>query len=219
MRRELMWLWIVLMLAVTPALADDALTIAPVTEVVRPGRAMTIYFDAPYEGDADLFVLDSQGEEISVIVLGLDAQKGTNSVMWNGTRDGVPAKAGDWRLVVSMGDLEAETAVTIGEMAPYLSQVQASSSVLTPEEPVVVSWYAGCAGRLTLGLRTDTAWQQLTSWQVNEGNGSYSWDGAGMTDGDVTLTIQLTDASGESSTEEHIAVALRGFDEETEQTP
>lgn len=194
------------------------LSIAPLTETLRPGKAVLLTFTVPQDGLVDLRVLDAEGAEVSVAVLSLSVTRGENQLWWNGTRDGVPVSPGAYRLVLTQEEQSAETPIIVGELAPYLTGIEPSTTTVTPDTPLQVNFYASCAGRLTTGLRTGNEWRQLASWQIEEGANALLWsDDANAFDGDALFTIMLTDSEGFASNEEQIAIHLSGFvsDDET----
>ncbi len=214
--RKVLLLLLVMWLAIPAGGSADE--IGAVKESIRPGKAALLGFTLDEAGAVDLCLEDEQGNEISVVVLGFDGQKGFNQVYWNGTYGGVPVPAGEYKLVLSgeEGKL-AETAVTVGSVAPYLTAIRAESLEVTPEKALEVSFYAGEDGRITTGVRQGNEWQQVASWAVSAGENSLTWDAKGMVvDGEVAFTMMLTDENGESSTEEHLNVVLSGFAPEEE---
>lgn len=189
----------------------NGLSVAPVREEVRPGKSLLLSFTVPKAGLVDMLVLDAAGQQVSVVVLSLDAKAGENQVWWNGTFGSVPAPMGQYRLVLSQDGQTAETPVTIGKVAPYLSSVTGSTAVVTPETPLTISFYASCDGRLTTGLRTGSEWRQLASWQISEGENSFVWSDVNAFDGDAAYTLMLTDAEGTTSSEVQLPVTISGF--------
>lgn len=213
MRKYLSLLLVLILLLPCLALgeAGAGLSVSALEDVLRPGKAVLITFTVPEAGAVNLRLLDDSGAEVSVAVLNLAAQQGENSVWWNGTYGGVPAPEGSYRLVLEQNGQTAETPVTVGAVAPYLTGIEANSTLVTPEQPLTVSFYASCGGRLTTGLRTGDNWRQLSSWDVEAGKNTLTWEDVSAFDGDVVFTIMLTDSEGYASNEEQLAVTLSGF--------
>lgn len=213
MRKYLSLLLVLILLLPCLALgeAGAGLSVSALEDVLRPGKAVLITFTVPDAGAVNLRLLDDSGAEVSVAVLNLAAQQGENSVWWNGTYGGVPAPEGSYRLVLEQNGQTAETPVTVGALAPYLTGIEANSTLVTPEQPLTVSFYASCGGRLTTGLRTGDNWRQLSSWDVEAGKNTLTWEDVSAFDGDVVFTIMLTDSEGYASNEEQLAVTLSGF--------
>lgn len=213
MRKYLSLLLVLILLLPCLALgeAGAGLSVSALEDVLRPGKAVLITFTVPDAGAVNLRLLDDSGAEVSVAVLNLAAQQGENSVWWNGTYGGVPAPEGSYRLVLEQNGQTAETPVTVGAVAPYLTGIEANSTLVTPEQPLTVSFYASCGGRLTTGLRTGDNWRQLSSWDVEAGKNTLTWEDVSAFDGDVVFTIMLTDSEGYASNEEQLAVTLSGF--------
>lgn len=213
MRKYLSLLLVLILLLPCLALgeAGAGLSVSALEDVLRPGKAVLITFTVPDAGAVNLRLLDDSGAEVSVAVLNLAAQQGENSVWWNGTYGGVPAPEGSYCLVLEQNGQTAETPVTVGALAPYLTGIEANSTLVTPEQPLTVSFYASCGGRLTTGLRTGDNWRQLSSWDVEAGKNTLTWEDVSAFDGDVVFTIMLTDSEGYASNEEQLAVTLSGF--------
>lgn len=213
MRKYLSLLLVLILLLPCLALgeAGAGLSVSALEDVLRPGKAVLITFMVPEAGAVNLRLLDDSGAEVSVAVLNLAAQQGENSVWWNGTYGGIPAPEGSYRLVLEQNGQTAETPVTVGAVAPYLTGIEASGTLVTPEQPLTVSFYASCGGRLTTGLRTGDNWRQLSSWNVEAGKNTLTWEDVSAFDGDVVFTIMLTDSEGYASNEEQLAVTLSGF--------
>lgn len=209
----LLLVWAVMMPCAAMAENEPTLSIAPVGEMVRPGKSVLLSFSVQKAGFVDIRVLDENDAEVSVVVLSMDAQAGENQVWWNGTFASVPAAEGRYRMVLTQNGQSAETPVVIGGVAPYLSGIQASDREVTPDQPVRISFYASCDGRITTGLRAGDQWRQLASWQIAEGENSFTWDDWDVEDGQVAFTLMLTDALGTTSNEEQLLLTLSGFDE------
>ena len=199
------------------ALAEETpLTMNAPGETVRPGRAVMLSFTAPAQGDAALHVADAQGQTVSVVTQSFSAAAGYNALWWNGTYQGVPAPQGEYRLVLTLNGETATAPVTIGPNAPYLAGLDADNTLATPDAPVTVTCYASEAGEITVGLAQGENWAELTRIPVEEGWQTYVWQTElytllGLEDGGASLTFQLTDAGGDESTEEHLALTLSGF--------
>lgn len=216
MRRLLCVLMTLCMLMGSAAWAEAAPTLGvqAVEETIRPGKAVLLTFTVPQDGEVDLCLEDERGNELSVVVLGYEVTAGENQVYWNGTYGGYPAPEGRFVLALTMNGERAAVPVTIGSEAPYMNNIRVTNSVVTPEEPLHISFYAGTAGRIVTGLRLGSEWRQVASWAVNEGENTLTWDAAEMeNDGDVTFTMQLMAEDGSESTEEHLLLLLEGFGE------
>ena len=212
MRKYLMLIPVLMLLLLTAALAEGAqLTLQTPSETVRPGKAVTLTFDAPEAGSAALTVTDEAGQTVSVVMEAYAAVQGRNTLWWNGTYQGVPAPEGTYQLVLALNGETASAPITIGGYAPYLTGIAPSGSTVTPEQPVTVDFYASVDGSLTIGAWVGGAWRSLETVAVQEGLGSIDFDGAGLGDGEVALTLTLSDAAGYPSNEEHINVTLTGF--------
>ena len=220
MRKYLMLIPVLMLLILSAAPAEGAqLTLQTPSETVRPGKAVTLTFDAPEAGSAALTVTDEAGQTVSVVMEAYAAVQGRNTLWWNGTYQGVPAPEGTYQLVLALNGETASAPITIGSYAPYLTGITPSGSTVTPDQPITVDFYASVDGSLTIGAWVGGAWRSLETIAVQEGLGSIDFDGAGLGDGEVALTLTLSDATGYPSNEEHINVTLTGFTPKETPTP
>ena len=126
MRKYLSLLLVLTLLLPTLALGEartDTLSVSPVTDELRPGKAVLLTFTVPRDGLVDLRLLDDADNRVSVVVLDLTVQQGENRVWWNGTYEGVPVAPGRYRLVLYQDGVTAETPVIVGAVAPYLTGI------------------------------------------------------------------------------------------------
>ena len=210
--RKLLSLCLAVLLLFASAWAEETpLAIEPVDGVIHPGKAMVVRFTVPRAGEVSIYLMDDRGAELSVVTPGMEAVAGLNQVWWNGTYGGVPAPRGSARLVLCFDGQTAEAGVTVGDVAPYLTGLQLASGVVTPAQPLTLDYYASCAGRVTIGLARDGQWTQQAAWQVSEGPQTLQWLPEQPQDGEMVFTIQLSDAEGDVSNEEHFAVTFQGF--------
>ena len=93
----------------------DSFGIDAPEEPVRPGTASVIIFRVPKAGACDITLEDEDGKTVSIAYLGYDASAGENAVYRNGTYNGEPAPAGEWRLTLKKDGQTARTAVTIAD--------------------------------------------------------------------------------------------------------
>jgi len=214
--RKITAILLMLLMLLTAAAAESALTLDAPDVVIRPGKAVTISFDAPQAGTAEILLKDLQGQTLSVVVENFAAAEGYNSLWWNGTYQGAPAPAGEHQLVVFLNGESVSAPVTVGQHAPYLTGITLSSDTATPATPVTVDFYASSEGILTVGLLQGEDHLEMVTVPVNEGQQSYVWQTdlytqLGIADGEASLTLMLTDGEDYNSNEEHIALALSGF--------
>lgn len=209
MRKCLILLLVMTLLATCVALAEDVTLIlhAP-TETVRPGKAVTISFDTPEEGPASIYLVDETGAQLSVVMENLPAVKGQNELWWNGTYQGVPAPEGSYFLSLTQGSLTVTAPVNIGSYAPYLTNIKPSADVASASAPLTVEYYASVEGSLTMGVWVEGAWRSLNTTVIPAGPGSVIFDGAGLAEGEVSLTLTLSDTTGFPSNEEHVKVTI-----------
>ncbi|MBR6029385.1 MAG: L,D-transpeptidase family protein [Clostridia bacterium] len=212
MRKILSLLLILTLLPLCTAAEGASLGITPVTEVIRPGRAVLLSFSVPEAGVADLDLVNESGERLSVAVLDLSVRQGLNHVWWNGTYESVPAPEGSWLLRLTQNGLSATVPVTVGPLAPYITAISPLLTTLTPAASMTVSFYASCSGTMTTTLISGGERSLLASWPISAGNNSLTWTGMGQRDGRYQFEMQLTDETGDQSQAETFPVTLSGFD-------
>lgn len=214
--RKITAVLLMILMLLTAAAAESALTLDAPDTVIRPGKAVTISFEAPQAGTAEILLKDMQGQTLSVVVENFAAAQGYNSLWWNGTYQGASAPQGEHQLVVFLNGESVSAPVTVGEHAPYLTGITLSSDTATPAAPVTVDFYASTPGILTVGLLMGEDHLEMVTVPVVEGQQSYVWQTdlytqLGIADGSASLTLMLTDSEDYNSNEEHIALTLSGF--------
>ena len=204
-------LCLTLLAAMLPlSLAEEAgFAIEPVEETVRPGKATLLSFTVPESGMVSLRLADEAGETVSMILEDYQAALGLNQLMWNGTYEGIFAPAGTWRLELSRGEESASVPVTVGQPAPYLTNIM--SSVELGAQAMTVTFYASVDGLLSVGAVVNGAWTLLDSQNITAGENIYVWDMLGANPATTALTLTLNDATGYPSNEEHITVVPEDF--------
>jgi len=217
---------IALMLLMTcvfpPALAaEDTLSFQDIPSLVRPGKTERISFHAPIAGTVRLDLKDSADKLVAVIQENLSASQGFNSLFWNG-RDlsGQAVPAGEYRLVLTMGETAALSGIKLGMPGPQLSALQVSDPSILPGEDWSISAVASMAGTLRMMiLEDDLRQREILHQQAAQGPVSIPWDG--MLDGQAarpgtrTLSLTLTDAEGFTSNPYHLIVNIQAVPEAT----
>lgn len=217
MRRCLAVLLALAMLMTGGAWAESAmLTLDTLAETIRPGKAVLISFDAPQAGSADLLLTDGQGQTLSVAVQGYAATAGRNSLWWNGTYQGQAAPQGSWQLTLTLNGETVSVPVKVGGYAPYLANMSLDTESAALGETVTASFYASADGLLTVGIWQDNQHYSVETVSIAAGEDTYAWntsgwEESGLKDGAASLTLTLTDETGFSSNEEHLALELTGF--------
>ena len=216
MRKMLALLLCLMLFPFAPVAAEGVLALEAPGETVRPGKAVTIAFDAPEAGPATIEVLDAQEQVVSVVVTDYPAWAGRNELWWNGTWQGVPVPAGSYTLTVRLNGEAASAPMSVGEYAPYLYGISVANDDVGPDTPLLVSCIPSEDGVLSWGVRLDLilteGYVELGSREVRGGEiQTIEWDGI-MPDGMTVpweakfFTMTLTDRTGFDSTEEHIAI-------------
>ncbi|MBQ4581030.1 MAG: L,D-transpeptidase [Clostridia bacterium] len=210
MRKLLCLLLTVLFLPIASAWAEGAaMTIVPLSEAVRPGKAITLSFTVPEDGVCSLTLKDMAGNFVMDVVSGMQAYAGENQVWWNGTSMGVSPQEGVYQLVLAMNGQEASSTVVIGAQAPYLTSIVPVKDADTMT--MTLNFYASVDGLLTVGLWSGNVWALLENRQIVGGMNQVVWDASGIGENTTALTLTLTDATGFSSNEEHIGVTPADF--------
>ena len=196
-----------------PALAEDtdaldvillsSASIEPLQETLRPGKAVTLRFTSPVDGTATLLLRDSETlETVLPVAKDYPVTAGENQMLWNGTYEGVFAPEGIYRLVAQFSDgSEADTAILVGQIAPFLTSISALES--TEDGEVHLSFYASENGRLTLGL-WGASWSLLENIDISAGTNEVTVDATALSPDTVAISLTLTDDTGYCSNEEHV---------------
>ena len=196
-----------------PALAEDtdaldvillsSASIEPLQETLRPGKAVTLRFTSPVDGTVTLLLRDSETlETVLPVAKDYPVTAGENQMLWNGTYEGVFAPEGIYRLVAQFSDgSEADTAILVGQIAPFLTSISALES--TEDGEVRLSFYASENGRLTLGL-WGASWSLLENIDISAGTNEVTVDATALSPDTVAISLTLTDNTGYCSNEEHV---------------
>lgn len=220
MRKRLVFLLTLCAALLCMALAEEAtqLTVLPVTETVRPGKGVTLAYEAPEAGEACIQLVDDAGNTVLMIDPDRASTAGTNELIWNGTYEGVPAPEGSYHLTVRLGDETASTPIQIGSYAPYMNHLRLENGDVTPETPLRVSFTASQRGALNWSV-CDSAMKiayPLDGIAVEAGPCELTWDGtlsdgSTLPDGAYIFTLLLIDETGFESNEERLPVTVAGF--------
>ena len=203
-----------------PALAEDtdaldvillsSASIEPLQETLRPGKAVTLRFTSPVDGTVTLLLRNAETlETVLPVAKDYPVTAGENQMLWNGTYEGVFAPEGNYRLVAQFSDgSEADTAILVGQIAPFLTSISALES--TEDGEVRLSFYASENGRLTLGL-WGASWSLLENIDISAGTNEMTVDATALSPDPVAISLTLTDDTGYCSNEEHVAVNPASF--------
>ena len=220
MRKRLAFLLTLCAALLCMALAEETtqLTVLPVTEMVRPGKGVTLAYEAPEAGEACIQLVDDAGNTVLMIDPDRASTAGTNELIWNGTYEGVPAPEGSYHLTVRLGDETASTPIQIGSYAPYMNHLRLENGDVTPETPLRVSFTASQRGAVNWSV-CDSAMKiayPLGGIAVEAGPCELTWDGtlsdgSTLPDGAYIFTLLLIDETGFESNEERLPVTVAGF--------
>ena len=176
--RKLLCLLLALMLLplmpVTPVLAEGpAMSISPLSEAIRPGKAMLLTFSVPKDGRGRLTLQDLAGNFVMEVVNDLAVTAGENMVWWNGTFMGVSPQEGAYQLALTMDGKTVTSTVVIGPQAPYLTSIEPLKN--PADMTLTVDFYASVDGLLTMGLWSGNVWALLENRQVEAGMNRVVW--------------------------------------------
>lgn len=188
---------------------DTGLSVSPLAEAIRPGKAFLLSFTVPQDGICDLTLRDMAGNYVMDVVRELHVSAGTNMVWWNGTAMGAAPDEGVYQLFLSMSGDHATSTVVIGPHAPYLTSIVPVKDAQA--KTMTVDFYVSVEGLLTVGLWSSNAWSLLENREVKAGMNQLVWDANTMKPDTTALTLTLTDSTGYSSNEEHIIVHADDF--------
>ena len=220
MRKRLVFLLTLCAALLCMALAEETtqLTVLPVTETVRPGKGVTLAYEAPEAGEACIQLVDDAGNTVLMIDPDRASTAGTNELIWNGTYEGVPAPEGTFHLTVRLGEETSSVPIHIGPYAPYMNHLRLENGDVTPETPLRVSFTASQRGALNWSV-CDSAMKiayPLDGIAVEAGPCELTWDGtlsdgSTLPDGAYIFTLLLIDETGFESNEERLPVTVAGF--------
>lgn len=220
MRKRLVFLLTLCAALLCMALAEETtqLTVLPVTETVRPGKGVTLAYEAPEAGEACIQLVDDTGNTVLMIDPDRASTAGTNELIWNGTYEGVPAPEGTFHLTVRLGEETSSVPIHIGPYAPYMNHLRLENGDVTPETPLRVSFTASQRGALNWSV-CDSAMKiayPLDGIAVEAGPCELTWDGtlsdgSTLPDGAYIFTLLLIDETGFESNEERLPVTVAGF--------
>ena len=219
MRKRLVFLLTLCAALLCMALAEETtqLTVLPVTETVRPGKGVTLAYEAPEAGEACIQLVDDAGNTVLMIDPDRASTAGTNELIWNGTYEGVPAPEGTFHLTVRLGEETSSVPIHIGPYAPYMNHLRLENGNVTPETPLRVTFTASQYGTVTWSVYDAAGTRQaLGSAAAEAGPCEVTWDGtlpdgATLPDGDYAFALVLTDDTGFDSNEEHVTATVSGF--------
>ena len=204
-----------------PVLSEGALTFVDPPELIRPGKAIRLSFDAAQPGKASLVLKDAAGTVVATLYEQYDAKSGRNNLSWDGTVNGQPVSGGEYTLVLEINGAAAQTPVTVGALSPVLNHVAPSDPHIAPGS----SWYmhvdASMAGKLTMALEQDTGDALLYEGNVPPGETDIPWNGVvngtALVPGDYTLILQLTDDTGFSSNAQYVSINVEEANADSQQ--
>ena len=199
----LIWIliWIGAALAETPGLG-----IEPFREVIHPGRPVVVSFTVPEDGTCSIELTDEAEKVFLKVTENRIVTAGYNAMYWNGTYNGVPVPAGNWRMIIRMNGMTAETPVAVGKMVPCLISVSMENPVAEEGDTVLLSFYSTEEG--TLVLQEGSEAEPLYWDNVAAGTGEVGFQ-AEMAPGLHELTLSLVGEDGIASEPVSLTLEVR----------
>ena len=198
-------LWIPLLLAVLMLLCGAAPAEAPEMWIdvsgneVLPGQAAVIRFSVPEDGVCTIRVENAEGKAVSTVAADRPVSAGYNSLYWNGTWEGYPAPAGEWRLVLEMNGRTAETWVSVGRMVPCLIAPALSETKVSVGRMLSAVFCATEAGEITVSVRNGEGTEFISEhYPAAAGDGIVPF-AAAIPPGEYRVVLTLRRADGTES--------------------
>ena len=206
MRRLVPAVLIWIMLWIGTALAEmPGLGIEPFREEIHPGRAVVVSFTVPEDGTCSIGLTDEADKVFLYVTENRTVTAGYNAMYWNGTCNGVPVPEGNWRMIIRMNDMTAETPVAVGKMVPCLISVSVENPVAEEGDTVLFSFYSTEEG--TLVLQEGSEAEPLYWDNVAAGAGEAGFQ-AEMAPGLHELTLTLVGEDGMVSEPVHLTLEV-----------
>ncbi|MBR4457766.1 MAG: L,D-transpeptidase [Clostridia bacterium] len=210
MRRFLVFCAVLVLLAGMAAFAfaeASALGVSARDRTIRPGKSTVIGFTLPQAANVRITLESAEGELLSVVADSIDSAAGTFYLWWNGTYNGIFAPEGDALLVIRAGDETVSCPVTIGPIAPFITSVALSTSVIDENTPALtVTGVFSESGTLGASLALITENEEFTIAETESAADALSLTltrgsalGETLAAGAYRLTLTLTDANGDVS--------------------
>lgn len=193
------------------ALADEA-SFAFVPDILHPGKAERISFSLPADGEITLSVQDASGNTVQTIRQNMSVSQGIVNLSYNGCDIyGNAMPQGEYTLVLTHNSVTVSHPLTIGAIAPQITQATLSSAMLGESFTFDIS--CNTAGTLNVFLiLSDGTSALLQSASVQEGANTLHWDGLlnGQLPpaGNFALQFVLTDAAGFSGNARQLPFTL-----------
>ena len=203
------------MLSVIPAFGEELPWLEMPAGEIHPWRTAVFYYTVPEAGPCSLEIRAEDGSVVSVVSRGHEANAGRNNIHWNGTHNGEPAPAGQWRLFLEQNGRTAEVPVSIGEPAPRILGAGPEPAAATRGSIAGIHYYATDEGTLDL-LGPDGS--LLVRAETAEGNGRILFP-VDLESGEHPLTLVLTDGEGIASEPATVLLKVAGSDGTPEPTP
>ena len=203
-----------LLLPVFGAFAENGhLVIKDFPTLIRPGKSEVFRFEAAHEGVGSLSVLDSAGQAVANILSNLHISEGENSLVWNGHGDAMkPLEAGTYTLVLQVAEDAVRHPITIGDIAPQITQLVLPDSKIIPGSEWNMSVNVNMKGTLAVIFHVAEKNVQLFLDSIPQGSTVITWDG--LIDGQVppagkhTLSVVFMDENGFAANQQHISLEV-----------
>lgn len=205
------------------ALSAQALSLTMLPDAVRPGQDARIAFISDTAGTARLFLSDTAGQAVYTLEDALIVTSGTNYYTWDGTMQpsGAAFDAGEYVLCIAMNGETDNASLTIGQSAPSVSLLSASTALREGTE-----WTATVTcnldGELLLETQVSGIWERVGSADVQAGKNTVrcqlAYGGTPLSAGSYLLRISLRDADGVRSAALRISLSVSASASSAENT-
>ncbi len=208
MRRFLAILAVLMLLLAAAALAEgDTLSVGCREETIRPGKSALISFTLPRAAAVRITLESENGELLSVVADSFNSDAGAFHTWWNGTYNGVFAPEGPALLVIRADGETASSPVRIGRIAPFITGVSLSGSVISDETPeLTLTGALSEPGTLSAALTLVTPEEEFTVADTQTETDT------------LAVTISRTDALGETLAAGQYVLSLTLSDETGERS-
>lgn len=180
---------------------------------VRPGKSERIAFNVPAAGSVSVSVSDAGGVQSGTLDSDFAVEAGRNYFVWDGRLpSGSAAPEGSYVLSISQPNGSIDLPVTVGAESPAIQSFTISSAAVEPGEDWSVTAKVNQPGVLSISMNFGGFMKPVATMKAEPGDNVLHWngmyDGQLLSPGSHMLALELTDATGFSSTAHYIGVQL-----------
>ncbi len=211
--RRFLWTTLLAAILCLLTLPAQALSLTMLPDTVRPGQDARIAFTSDTAGTAQLILRNADGQTFYTLSDALIVTSGTNYFTWDGTMEpsGEAASAGEYVLSVEMDGETDSAALTVGQNAPTVSLLSASTALREGTE-WVATVSCNLDGELLLDAQLGGIWERVGSAEVVSGKNTVrcqlAYEGTNLSADSYLLRISLRDADGVRSAALQISLSV-----------